>query len=64
MTTQTRLDKILEIARNNALVAVDQNDLDGYHDNMLESIADECPGYTDKEFFAAELEFARLTKNS
>jgi hypothetical protein len=57
----SRLDLILEIARNNALVGVDQNQVDAYEDNMRDTIAEMFPDWTSAEAGAAEREFYRLT---
>lgn len=58
--TKTRLDQILEIARNNALTGLDQNAVADYEDNMRDTIAEQFPDWTSREVEHAEHEFNRI----
>lgn len=53
MFNEARRTAILAIARINATVGVDQNEVEGYYDNLLDTIAELHPDYTDKDVAAA-----------
>ena len=60
MTTRTKA--ILEIARNNAFVGLDQRQVDAYEDNMRDALVEAFPDLTQRECALAEDEFFRLIR--
>lgn len=56
----TREQKILAIAKANAMSGLDQHQIEDYEDNMRDTIAELFPDWTEKDARIAETEFNRI----
>jgi hypothetical protein len=55
MAMDPMLVEILKVVRENAMVGLDQNDIDGYKDNLIDTIAELFPAATNN-YWAIALE--------
>ena len=60
-TKDQRINAIKAIARDNAVVALDQDQIDEYEDNLADTLAELFPDLTDNEYRIAFDTYNKLT---